>query len=112
MELIDTNNRQMECCIKMDYNEAKLRLKDHFMIHNDGRPTPYLDEAARMAYEALGKQIPKKPIYASIDGFTLPVPYYCPVCGEQIAKYDAYARCLFKEHHCECGQRIDWSEVE
>lgn len=61
--------------------------------------------------EALEKQIPKKPIYASIDGFTLPVPYYCPVCGEQIAKYDAYARCLFKEHHCKCGQRIDWSEV-
>lgn len=33
--------------------EATLRLKHHFLIHNDGRPTPYLDEAARMAYYAL-----------------------------------------------------------
>lgn len=33
--------------------EAILRLKDHFAIHNDGRPTPHLDEAARKAYYAL-----------------------------------------------------------
>lgn len=33
--------------------EVILRLKDHFAIHDDGRPTPYLDEAERMAIEAL-----------------------------------------------------------
>lgn len=39
--------------------EAILRLKDHFAIHDDGRPTPYLDEAERMALEALEKQMPR-----------------------------------------------------
>lgn len=69
-------------------------------------------DLVRASIEALEKQIPKKPAYAFIDGFTLSVPSYCPVCGEQIAKYDAYARCVLKEHHCRCGQAIDWSEVE
>lgn len=35
------------------YTEAILRLKDHFAMHDDGRPTPCLDEAARTAYYAL-----------------------------------------------------------
>lgn len=109
MDLIDANNRQMECCIKMDYNEAKLRLKDHFMIHNDGRPTPHLDEAVRMAYEALEKQIPKKPEL----WHNQPYPpewvdddwgYRCPACGNEDIDYP--------EHHCRCGQALDWSEVE
>lgn len=39
--------------IEMTNKEAILRLKDHFAIHDDGRPTPHLDEAKRMAIEAL-----------------------------------------------------------
>lgn len=69
-------------------------------------------ESYRIAIDCIEKQIPKKPIYTFIDGFTLSIPYYCPVCGERISKYDAYARCVLKEHHCKCGQAIDWSEVE
>lgn len=37
----------------MTENEAKERLKDHFRIHNDGRPTPKLDEAEGVAIKAL-----------------------------------------------------------
>lgn len=42
--------------INMDEYEAIFRLRDHFRIHDDGRPTPYLDEAARMSYQALLNQ--------------------------------------------------------
>ena len=37
----------------MTESEAIKRLKDHFRIHDDGRPTPYLDEAVSMAIKAL-----------------------------------------------------------
>lgn len=43
----------------MTNKEAIKRLKDHFRIHNDGRPTPKLDEAADMAIEALRRHEPK-----------------------------------------------------
>ena len=37
----------------MTAQEAINRLKDHFAVHNDGCPTPYLDEAVQLAYTAL-----------------------------------------------------------
>ena len=37
----------------MDRKEAIWRLQDHFRVHNDGRPTPKLDEAVRIMFEAL-----------------------------------------------------------
>lgn len=37
----------------MTAREAIRRLKDHFAVHDDGRPTPYLDEAVQLAYTAL-----------------------------------------------------------
>ena len=37
----------------MTAREAIYRLKVHFAIHNDGYPTPYLDEAVQLAYTAL-----------------------------------------------------------
>ena len=40
----------------MTEQEAIERLKDHFEVHNDGRPTPYLDEAVSMAIDALEKR--------------------------------------------------------
>lgn len=48
---------------------------------------------------ALEKQIPKKPYLDNENG--LYEKEYCPTCH----------RSLFpNEHHCECGQAIDWSE--
>lgn len=35
-------------------------LEDHFEIHDDGRPHPFLDEAERMAINALKAQIKLK----------------------------------------------------
>lgn len=50
--------------------------------------------------EAREKQISKKPIKRSFI-----IPYegidVCPSCKEPISK---------KEHHCKCGQAIDWSD--
>lgn len=40
----------------MDEQEAIIRLRKHFILHDDGRPTPYLDEAADMACAALANQ--------------------------------------------------------
>ena len=37
----------------MTAREAIRRLKDHFAVHDDGCPTPYLDEAVQLAYTAL-----------------------------------------------------------
>lgn len=108
----------------MDYKEVierleYLKVKAEIALSNSNTSSEWLKEdvkgtitAFTMAIEAVEKQIPKKPIYTFIDGFTKSVPYYCPVCGEQIAKYDVHARCILKEHHCKCGQRIDFSEVE
>lgn len=58
--------------------------------------------------KALEKQIPKKPIRKNPicyekrkDGTELfEYDYFCPDCNEQIKA---------NEHHCECGQALDWS---
>lgn len=58
--------------------------------------------------EALEKQIPKKPlIWRGIKTPESPIPfddwgYECPCCGNQEIDYP--------DHHCECGQALDWSE--
>ena len=82
----------------MTVKEAILRLKDHFRIHDDGRPTPYLDEAVGMAYEALEKQVPKKPTsIIRIDCFV----GYCPCCGNVVTN-------AVNTIYCNCGQKLDW----
>lgn len=56
-------------------------------------------EPLRMAIEALEKQIPKKPSQDSVGLFYFPT---CPNCHKELEEYD---------HHCECGQALDWSGV-
>lgn len=52
------------------------------------------------AKEAVEKQIPKKPYTDNENGIY--VKDYCPTCN----------RVLFPdEHHCKCGQALDWSEI-
>lgn len=68
-------------------------------------------EHEKFVLECIEKQIPKKPkkknpiCYAKTkDGqehFTF--DYFCPNCNEQIKLY---------EHHCKCGQALDWSDTE
>lgn len=64
-----------------------------------------------MGQNALEKQIPKMPIkknpicYARTkDGQEcFAFDYFCPNCNEQIKQF---------EHHCKCGQALDWSDTE
>lgn len=91
----------------MTVQEAIRRIKDHFRVHDDGRPTPYLDKAVEMAIEALEKQIPKKPNRHEeeiTDDYVSLEYYSCPVCknNELADGYDFYC---FR-----CGQKLDWSE--
>lgn len=63
-----------------------------------------------MAIAALEKQIPKKPTYEG-DGYWNGQLVYdtwvCPNCGKGYeVDYDNYDHCP------NCGQAIDWSEVE
>ena len=64
-----------------------------------------------MAMQALEKQIPKKPIkknpicyVKTKDGQEYFVfDYFCPNCNEQIKP---------SEHHCYCGQALEWGDTE
>lgn len=53
--------------------------------------------------------MPKKPIYSDYDdnGFGDVIPYTakCPVCG-----YEFDFGTWNENHHCICGQALDWSE--
>lgn len=61
------------------------------------------------AIDALEKQIPKKPVKKNpicyektIDGQeSYAYTHHCPACGFKVKRL---------EHHCECGQTLDWRE--
>ena len=95
----------------MQGREAIERLKYHFAHHDDGRPTPYLDEAAAMAINALEKQIPKHAVYSDLreddDGEKL-IPHRaeCPTCGYSF-EFGTWND--EENHHCVCGQSMKWS---
>ena len=57
-------------------------------------------EPLRLAIKALEKQIPKKPSQDSIGLYYFPI---CPNCHKELESYD---------HHCECGQALDWEGIE
>lgn len=63
------------------------------------------------AKKALEKQIPRKPIYSDYDdnGFDEIIPYtaICPICG-----YEFEFGTWNENHHCVCGQAMDWSDEE
>lgn len=68
-------------------------------------------EEMKVAIEALEKQIPKKPDLIGDcyddNGNLIYDAWICPCCRtEYELDYDDYKFCP------ECGQKIDWSEVE
>lgn len=92
----------------MDEKEAIERLTDHFRIHYDGRPTPYLDKAVAIAMNALHKQIPKKPINKTKLDDAASLAYencnivVCPTCDRRL-------KLKSKGKYCDkCGQKLDW----
>lgn len=70
-----------------------------------------LKAVCEVSINALEKQIPKKPIKKSPicyektkDGTEfIAYDYFCPDCNKQIKA---------TEHHCKCGQALDWSDTE
>lgn len=45
----------------MTAEESIRRIKRHFEIHNDNRPTPFLSEAVQNAIAALELRVPARP---------------------------------------------------
>lgn len=81
---------------------------DHLdLIVDNPLYTDYFQDVCRTAIEALEKQIPKKskmieeyPLTSMYDYWG----YECPCCGNSLIDYP--------DHHCKCGQAIDWSGEE
>lgn len=96
----------------MDAEKAKMIIKE--LPEINWRMLSYSEEEAfKTAFKALDKQIPKSPIYSDYEENELeeitPYKATCPVCGYEFEfgywnEYD--------NHHCVCGQSIDWSEVD
>lgn len=90
----------------MTYEEALWRLKDHFRVHRkeDKTPHPLLEQAIKLMYKAVEKQIPKKPINET--------GYYrdnkCPSCFKPI-KSGKGSSSHYRNNWCNnCGQAIRW----
>ncbi len=67
-------------------------------VYDDISKVDELLQLNKIVSKALKKQIPKKPSQDSIGLYYFPT---CPNCHKELESYD---------HHCECGQRLDWSE--
>lgn len=101
----------------MDEKEAIARLRDHFSVHDDGRPTPKLNEAVSIVIKATEKQIAKKPVckempYSEEVGFN--EEWHCPTCGAYVGYFTEGMSEPEQMEYCnECGQHIsrDWSDV-
>ena len=90
----------------MTVKEALEQLR--YEIEEEGHCSVIEDEMY-VAFECMEKQIPKKAIKKNPivyqkdkDGQEhYAYDYHCPLCDEKIK---------LSEHHCICGQAIDWSE--
>lgn len=93
----------------MTNKEAIEQLRERLAITDYRQQIPEYYEAIELAVEALEKHMPKMPIYSDYDdnGFGDVIPYTakCPVCG-----YEFDFGTWNENHHCICGQALDWSE--
>ena len=94
----------------MTESEAIKELKEDISLYDNeitrldasiGTPDRNLIDALEMAINALEKQIPKKPYKDNENGIYK--KEYCPICHRSLFPND---------HHCICGQAIDWSDEE
>ena len=93
----------------MEEKEAIARLRDHFLIHDDGRPTPKLNEAVSIVIKATEKQIAKKPKHLPLKEGITTTNYECPICG---CRRLGHGIGLDKCYCPECGQKLDWTVLE
>ena len=82
----------------MTYQEAIEILQEE---HDYCQETSYVIKALEMAIEALEKEIPEKPCKDNENGVY--EKEHCPSCHRSLFPND---------HHCECGQAIDWEVSE
>lgn len=75
------------------------------IVQGDGiNMTKEKDEALYYAQKAMEKQIPKKPQHNE-HSFNV---YICKICGNVVGMPK-----VFKKVYCEeCGQRLEWSDLE
>ena len=69
-----------------------------------------LSETFDMAVDAMRKQIPMKPVKSKDPRYGMGYEYHdweCPTCGGFLAPEPARSG----DHHCKCGQAIDWEVV-
>ena len=86
----------------MNAQEALARIKEHRDIHfHNELNAIYITEALDIAIEALEKQIPEKPKLDNDNGIY--ETEHCPNCNRQLFP---------NEHHCRCGQALDWSDTK
>ena len=87
----------------MTPQEAILRIKNHIEVHSrkEKHFAIKITEALKMAIEALEKQIPKKPYSDNDNGIY--EKDCCPTCHRSLFPND---------HHCRCGQALDWSDTK
>ena len=65
--------------------------------------------AVEIAVDAMKKQIPVKPVKSKTARYGMGWDYHdweCPTCGAFLAPEPT----TNGEHHCECGQAIDWED--
>ena len=81
----------------MTTKELAKDLKEHIGC---GVEVPLYDEELEVVVEALEKQIAKKVIVSPYNNMK-----YCPICEVSVTG-------MYFDYCVECGQKLDWSEVE
>lgn len=81
----------------MTTKELAKDLKEHIGC---GIEVPLYDEELEVVVEALEKQIAKKVIVSPYNNMK-----YCPICEVSVTG-------MYFDYCVECGQKLDWSEVE
>ena len=81
----------------MTTKELAKDLKEHIGC---GIEVPLYDEELEVVVEALEKQIAKKVIVSPYNNMK-----YCPICEVSVTG-------MYYDYCVECGQKLDWSEVE
>ena len=78
-------------------------------MNDDCRKTA---EALGLAIEALEDKIPRK-IEKQVDMFDTSYKLYCPACGTYFGTRGKHSIWIgSKPAYCDCGQRLDWSDVD
>lgn len=88
--------------------EAVSVLQNHINTYREQMSESELN-SYQMAISALKKQIPVKPVKSETPRYGMGYEYHdweCPTCGNFLALEFTNKG----NHHCKCGQAIDWEQ--